>query len=165
MKDVTLQLVLAPGLPSWGISYFGAGGYSHVDLVLPDGSLLGARSDKVVFEGIRFNPGVQIRPPEYARWIKRTVMTLRVASSVADLFYEAAKGELCKPYDTTAIWGFAAGRNWREDDSWFCSELAAYCLEKSGALPCLLAPVNKITPGTLATVLSGAGARWKGFTF
>jgi uncharacterized protein YycO len=52
-----------------------------------------------------------------------------------------------KRYDWTAILGLATNRNWREDDSWFCSELVAYSFEQAG-IP-LLNPnvyVWRITP-------------------
>ena len=40
--------------------------------------------------------------------------------------------QLGKPYDFTAIFGILIDRNWREDDSWFCSELVAWACEKAG---------------------------------
>lgn len=153
---VRLQFVLGAGLSSRAISYFGAGGYSHVDIVLRDGWLLGARSDKIL--GIE--PGVRIRPQGYEKWKKRTVMTLDVSEKQEKDFLIFAHDQLRKPYDTTAIWGFATGRDWREEDSWFCSELAAAASEKAQILPELIAPTCKITPGTLATVYSALGASY-----
>ena len=67
--------------------------------------------------------------------------------------------QMGKPYDSTAIWGFAAGRNWRETDSWFCSELGAASIEAAKAVPALYSPANKITPSALALTLSALGAQ------
>lgn len=47
--------------------------------------------------------------------------------------YNWARGQVGKPYDWTAITGLALNRNWREDDSWFCSELVAAAFEAVGA--------------------------------
>lgn len=153
---VRLQFVLGSGLSSRAISYFGAGGYSHVDVVLRDGTLLGARSDEIL--GIV--PGVRIRPQGYEDWKKRTVMTLAVTEQQEKDFLDFVVLQIGKPYDSTAIWGFAAGRDWREKDSWFCSELAGAATESAGIVPTLIAPTCKITPGALATVYSAIGATW-----
>ncbi len=61
-----------------------------------------------------------------------------------------AHAQVGKPYDYTAIAGFLARRDWREDDSWFCSELQAAAFE-AGRRP-LLNPtisINRISPGLL----------------
>lgn len=149
------QFVLGSGISSQAIAWFSAGHFSHVDAVLPGGGyLLGARSDRV---GHR-PPGVEIRPPAYEKWKERVVMSLEVEPSRAKKFGEFLNAQLGKPYDKTAIWGFAAGRDWREDDSWFCSELQPAALEYSNILPALYAPVNKITPAGFAIILSAVGA-------
>ena len=58
-----------------------------------------------------------------------------------------ATTQLGKPYDFTALFGLALDRNWREDDSWFCSELVAAAFEAVGApLFNLSTPVYRITP-------------------
>ena len=151
---IRLQFVLGSGLPSKAIAWFSAGSFSHVDAVLSDGSLLGARSDSIA----GMHPGVQIRSPGYEHWAKRVVFTLPTGADVESRYIAFLRAQLGKAYDHTAIWGFAAGRDWREADSWFCSELLAAALEQSGALPVLYVPANKITPATLATVLSAVGA-------
>lgn len=42
---------------------------------------------------------------------------------------EAGLSQLGKRYD---IAGLALHRDWQEQDSWFCSELVAWCLEQGG---------------------------------
>jgi len=151
---IRLQFVLGMGLSSSAIAWFSAGHFSHVDAILPGGRLLGARSDRV---GHR-PPGVQIRPAGYEPWKERVVMTLSVTPNREKSFLGFLHTQIGKPYDSTAILGFAAGRNWRDPKDWFCSELQAAALEAAGVVPALYSPVNKITPAALATVMSAIGA-------
>lgn len=141
---ITLQFVAGAGLGAELIEWYSAGDYSHVDLVTPTGLL-----------GARMVGGVALRPFDYEAWHKRALAYVAAPPEVEGMFYHLADAQLGKPYDKTAIAGFAAGRDWRETDSWFCSELAAWCLEKSGAFAHdLIAPANKITPSALLLVLS-----------
>jgi hypothetical protein len=148
------QFVLGSGISSRSIAWFSAGHFSHVDAMMPGGYLLGARSDRV---GHR-PAGVQVRPPAYETWKERVVMSLEVEESRGRAFFAFLNAQLNKPYDKTAIWGFAAGRDWREADSWFCSELQAAAIEAANITPALYAPAAKITPAGLAVILSAIGA-------
>ena len=150
---IRFQFVLGYGWTSQAIAWFSAGVFSHVDAVLPSGKLLGARADKA--DGIS---GVAIREPFYEKWKARIVMSLVVKPEVEAEFYSFLDAQLGKPYDKTAILGFATGRDWRTDDSWFCSELGTAALEQSNACPVLYTPRNKVTPAALATVMSALGA-------
>lgn len=49
-----------------------------------------------------------------------------------------------KPYDLSAIACFALHRDWQEQDSWFCSELVAGCLEQGGTK--LFKDAYRVTP-------------------
>lgn len=151
---ITLQFVMGGGISSKAIAWFSSGVFSHVDCVLPNGTLLGARSDAVGGAP----PGVQIRPPGYETWKLRYKMSLKVDPRKEDNFYTFLHKQIGKPYDKTAIWGFASGRDWRENDSWFCSELQSAGLEDAGVLPMLYSPTNKITPAALALVMSAVGS-------
>lgn len=44
----------------------------------------------------------------------------------------AAASQIGKPYDWTALLAWLLRRDWQEDDSWFCSELVAWCFTKAG---------------------------------
>ncbi len=148
------QFVLGRGLSSQAIAWFSAGHFSHVDCVLPSGELLGARSDRIGHVAA----GVQIRPPFYERWKERVVIAVRgISYAQEQKFYQFLYAQLGKPYDSTAIWGFVSGRDWRAQDSWFCSELQTAALEAIEFLPLLYTPRNKVTPAALATVLSAVG--------
>ena len=151
---IALQFVLGMGLPSQAIAWFSAGKFSHVDCVLPDGRLLGARSDGPGHT----KPGVQIRPACYESWKQRVVLTLPATRDQEWNFYTFLWDQLGKPYDHTAIWGFVAGRDWRSAGAWFCSELMAAASEVACLCPMLYAPINKVMPAALALVYSALGA-------
>lgn len=158
MSEIRLQFVLGDGLSSRAIAWFGAGHFSHVDAVMPDGRLMGARSDWIGF----IPPGVEIRPSFYEPWKERVVMVLEVSHEQEAAFWRFGFAQLGKPYDHSAIWGFATGRDWREDDSWFCSECWTGALEVAHVFPDLYTPRNKVMPGTLAALYSAVGARAEG---
>lgn len=95
--------------------------WSHVDAVLPDGTLLGAR-----IEG-----GVQIRQPGYAKFTD--TMLVAIETPHAARIYDVLLTQVGKSYDWRAIAAFAFGnRDWRDDDSWFCSELQVWAVEQAG---------------------------------
>jgi hypothetical protein len=152
MAEIILQFSAQDDLGSKLIRAFSHGLYSHVDAVLPDGSLLGSRND--VINGIP--SGVQIRPANYAVFSAVKVVGLPTTPECAQAFYDAWRGEIGKPYDETAILGFVADRNWREDDSWFCAEGITAKLENPSRYFSfkLAAPANKITPADLLLALS-----------
>jgi hypothetical protein len=148
---IVLQFVASDGITSSLIEWFSHGRFSHVDAVMPDGRLLGSQGHAIG----AVPAGVQIRPANYETFAARQVVTLTATPEQEAAFWAFVKAQIGKPYDTTAIAGFVAGRNWREDDSWMCSELQSAALEAAGffAHP-LCAPTNRITPDDLELVLS-----------
>ena len=151
MPSIDLQFSRGSDLSSAAIEFYDHGAWSHVDAILPDGSLLGARID--IIGGLA--AGVQIRPPNYTKF----EATQKVSIPCTDEIHKAHIGFLLdqvgKPYDSTAIVAFVLDRNWREDDSWFCSELQAASGEKSGWIPHpLVTKTNKLTPNALLLVSS-----------
>ncbi len=153
MKKILLQFVCEKAISSQLIAWFSAGHFSHVDAVLDDGSLLGARSDRV---GGR-PAGVQIRPPNYINFSLRVVMAIPVSDLQNTAFYAFLHSQVGKPYDSEAILAFLFNRNWRETDSWICSELQAAGLEHAAVTPRLYLAANKITPVSLALAASAVG--------
>ena len=149
---VYLQFVAGTDIGAHLIQWFGAFGqpYSHVDTVLPDGRLLGARSDEVGGAPA----GVQIRDPGYVG--SNLVLRIDVASSdeQAKIYYDFVRSQIGKPYDEQAILAFVAGRNWQDPEAWFCSELVAAGLEYASIVLPLAAPTAKITPADLILILS-----------
>lgn len=50
-----------------------------------------------------------------------------------DAVLDAALSQVGKPYDWLGVAGIALrGRDWQEDDCWFCSELVAWAFSKAG---------------------------------
>ena len=151
MPMLTLQFAIEAGLSSRLIRWFSHGPYTHVDVVLPEQKLLGARSDCPV----NGKTGVQARPENYAKFVHVRRVKLSVTPSQEVLFYSFLKRQIGKPYDWRAILAFVFDRNWRNADAWYCSELVAAALEYAGVIPAYIyAPANKITPDDLLLILS-----------
>jgi len=147
---IRLQFVAERDLGSAAIGWFSAGHLSHVDAVLPDGRLFGARSDHA--GGVP--PGVWERPPGYARFARRVIATIPARPAAKIRWRCFLEEQRAKPYDRLAILAFAVNRDWREDDSWICSELQARALEYADIVPPLYLACNKITPVALALAVS-----------
>lgn len=58
----------------------------------------------------------------------------------------AARSQIGKPYDLTALFGLALRRDWQEPDSWFCSELVAWSFDKGGSPLFRPDALHRITP-------------------
>jgi uncharacterized protein YycO len=63
--------------------------------------------------------------------------------------YQAALEQVGKPYDLTALIGWLSGRDWQEQDSWFCSELVAYAFAKAGSPLFRDGTMSRVTPQNL----------------
>jgi hypothetical protein len=152
MPAIAYSFVQTPGPSSWMIETFERGVWSHVDCVMPDGSLLGARSDRAGGQP----PGVQVRPPDYEAWSKRDVVELDVTQAELNAWIFFLHAQIGKPYDTIDLLAdFAAGRDWRNPDAWWCSELGAAAAEASGWLPEKIGQtVNFITPRDLYIIVT-----------
>ncbi len=91
------------------------GEYSHVDIVLPEGTLLGARA----------NGGVKIRNFNYAKFTAKSVVQVYVPDYDAAMNF--AMSQIGKPYNYGAIADMIFGRDRGYDSenqpSWFCDEL------------------------------------------
>lgn len=137
------------------IALGGAGVFSHVDIVLDDEQLLGARSDVI---GGKL-PGVQIRPANYAVWSHQVVIAVPCTLEQKQRALDFARAQLGKPYDKLAIIGFLVGRNWRDEDAWFCSELGGRVGEIGGFFAEMYSPANKVAPVALSLVASSQVGR------
>lgn len=146
---LTFQCVKGRGFSSGEIAWFGGGIFSHVDCVLPDGRLLGARSDKIAGPA-----GVQIRPAGYEDWKTRVQFSIQTNAHQEKRFYDFLNLQVGKPYDPLAIWGFVFGRAWRDTDAWICSELQCAALEEAKIVKPLYLASNRITPNAFALLLS-----------
>jgi hypothetical protein len=143
--SIVLQFAGSNDVESDLIKIFSRGWCSHVDAVMADGTLLGAR----------LSGGVAIRPASYASWPRVQRVHLDTTPEIADAFYAALVSQVGKPYDVTAIAAFALGRSWQSPDKWFCSELQAWALTNAGFFRHPLAATDStITPRDLLLVVS-----------
>lgn len=133
---ITWQFSTDNDIGSFLIRFGTRSDWSHVDAVLPDGSLLGALPQD----------GVQIRPPNYAPLTAS--LTVSLDTDCETQFYEILKSQIGKPYDWRAVVSFAFGdRDWQEADSWFCSELQVWAIMQCGFFKApLLIPTDRISP-------------------
>src|SRR6476660_9668360 len=113
MSSIRLQFATENNIASWTLHWFDHTWCSHVDAVMPEGGLLGAK----------YCGGVCIRPNE--GFTKTLMVELPTTQEICEDFYQFCRSQLGKPYDVLAITAFAFGREWRDNSDWFCSELIA----------------------------------------
>ena len=154
--------LLPPFFPNWAsviIRRMSHSPFSHVDLVLPNGTLLGA-SDSPKAKVIAGNPrGVAIRPSNYEDYGRKRIMIIK--TPLAEMIITAAMSQLNKPFDHDALYSFLSDaepgeRDWRAADSWFCSELVVWAMEMSGFwFPAsgTVWPKNRISPSDIFMVM------------
>jgi hypothetical protein len=148
---IRVQFSARSDLGSLAIKTFERGVWSHVDAIMPDGNLLGARSDVVGEKPA----GVQIRPPNYVAFDKVQAYGLPCSATQEIAFYTFLRGQVGKPYDEKAIVAFGLGRDWHNPDEWFCSELITAAVEASGFFPFPISEgFNFITPRDCELLIS-----------
>ena len=146
-----------PNWASWAIRHMSHSPFSHCDIRLKDGSLLGA-SDSPKAPVISGNPGgVAIRPADYEDFGARFLMTIETPK--ADSIRALAISQVGKPFDNTALKGFLSDalpgkRNWHATESWFCSELVCWSFEEADYWenPPPVWPKNRISPSDLLMI-------------
>ena len=147
-----LQFVLGSGLSSRLIAWYGQGygGWSHVDAILSDGSLLGARSDKVGGQPA----GVHVRPPGYERWVRTQVVDIPSTPTEDFLWERWLRTQIGAPYDQQAIISFALGRRSHGEGRWICSALQTGALYQVRKLHGLPVPDSQVTPDALFLIVT-----------
>jgi len=155
MKEITFQLVKGKGFSSRVIEYFGAGFYSHIDVLTPGGLLRGARSDTIL--GVP--PGYMDRPYNYEKWDAQTQYTVVVTDAQYTAYWAYSDKQLGKPYDKRGLIStFVLGQSWRDDGQWWCSEEVAMNLEQAKIVQ-IPPEVTAVEPGDCAFLFAGLGAR------
>lgn len=159
MTEIAIQFVLGADWSSRFIAWYGQGygGYSHVDAVLADGSLIGARSDRI--GGV--SPGVQHRPANYARWKRRTLVTFPHTEGAYPGWVSWLDRQIGAGYDKGDILGFILGVSLMQEGHWICSALQDAALEQKQLLPPTPIPPQQITPNSLYLMCIAAGATSK----
>ena len=121
---------------------------SHVDVVMPNGALLGARPN---WEA---NGGVQVRLPGYHDFTRSIAVELPCDAAVVNAFYAFCQEQIGKPYDWRADVMWFSSRDWSKPNSWMCSELIAAGLVASGYFERLYVTASRISPADLLLMLS-----------
>lgn len=62
---------------------------------------------------------------------------------------KAARSQVGKPYDLTALFGLLMHRDWQEEDRWFCSELVAWAFAQGGSPLFRSEALHRVTPQLL----------------
>jgi hypothetical protein len=155
METFRFQFVRGDDLASDLIAFGGAGQFSHVDIMLDDGRLLGARSDTVGGAP----PGVQVRTPDYAKWTKQVIIEVPCTMGQKLAAFAFADSKVGESYDKVAILAFALGTDWHNAHAEICSEFGAQVGQAGGFWAELYSPANKITPVELSIVASSVKGR------
>jgi hypothetical protein len=159
---VRLSFVRGYGFSSGWISRL-TGFWTHVDCVFDDGTLWGARSDRVGDKPA----GVQGRRADYEEWEHRLVFAIPCTTLQAQSYQAFYKSQEGKPYDWLAIVNnFGFGYDYRTPDHWFCSDIATVSGESSDlwGIPDrdgkreLAVSSHGTSPGMLAMLVSGLPA-------
>lgn len=134
-----LRFVEGGALDSKIIRYTTRCRWSHVEAISGDGTF-----------GSMLNGGVRWRDEgkDYPNMVDGETVEILATPPAESAFWAFLLNQEGKPYDWRAILGFGLGeRDWRQDDSWFCSELIARALEVCGIIDLPVdVPVWRITP-------------------
>jgi len=132
MAEIKLQFCAFDSTVAKIIEWGTQGDVGHVDIVLPDGSLLGAQHEA----GLGGKPsGVQIRPANYGDscgMLNRQRVRMATTERCAAAALAWALSMVGSPYDTRAIEGIACGEDWSSEGHFICSGLATGMLCQPG---------------------------------
>lgn len=136
MSTIRLLFCTNPRNPlSWAIRACTWSRWSHVAVIDGDDVI-----ESVALHGVVRTPLVE-RQRLDPRW---QIVELPCAEPQAVL--AAARSQVGKPYDYTAVIGLWLHRVWKDADSWFCSELVAWSFATAG-LPLFRADaMQRVTP-------------------
>lgn len=107
--------------------------WSHVDIILPDGGLIGAAAPHGVIE---MTSELRVAMASHA-----AVMDVPCRTVFSWLL-----SQLGTPYDWLGVAGLGMHRDWQEDDKWFCSEFVARAMKEGGFEPFQPGVMQRITP-------------------
>ena len=160
MSALVLQFCRFDSLVGRLVDFGTHGTVGHVDIVLPDGSLLGAQHEP----GLGRRPsGVQVRPANYGDtcgMAGRVWVSLETTDECALSSMVWARAQIGAEYDTRAIEGIALDEDWSTPGKLICSGLAAGFLTQP-SVPFIGYPLAKnwriITPEELLLICSAFG--------
>lgn len=108
--------------------------WSHVALVDGDEAI------EAIWPAVRVAPLAEVIAAHSAHVI--VDLPCRLPSDVI----RAARSQVGKPYDLSALFGLLMHRDWQEPDSWFCSELVAWAFAQAGSPLFRADALHRITP-------------------
>lgn len=120
---------------SWVIRAVTWSEWSHVEIVLPDGRLLGAAAPH----------GVQFYSMEERMAVATKAAIMHFPGDV-EAAMTWAQSQIGKPYDWTGVIGLGLHRDWEEDDKWWCSEFAGKFLKEGGFDPYRSEVMRRLVP-------------------
>jgi hypothetical protein len=146
MKTITFQFVRGEEFVSHLIEWKGDSEVSHVNVVTPDGKLLGSLMDG----------GVQARPADYAKFALQILVSIPVTDEQYDAFWKDAYSTVGEKYDKAGIIGIALGRNIHAQGQNFCSEWGTRRVNRDSPANVLwiAKDPSKIDPETLRLLLT-----------
>jgi hypothetical protein len=156
MPEIVLRFVEGGGWDSEIIRYSSRCQWSHVE----EYDTLRERTfGAMLVGGVKYR---ELTDVQYKRAVGSETFKIKLSDNECAKYSGFMQEQDGKPYDWRAIASFAMGqrvwraRDWREDDSWFCSELIARALEVAGVIrfPAGIA-ASFITPRDLWLLVAG----------
>lgn len=145
MAQVKLRFVTTGSMLSAAIRFAEDFSFSHVEAVMPDGTLLGAHA----------GGGVLARPADYDKneWTKQSFWSYAVDDGAAAKWESYLRERIGRPYDYQAILGFVMRNSLHDKMHIICSALQTMALRTYGAsvfpFP-LIVPAHETSPRDLA---------------
>lgn len=158
MPEIVIRYLYGGTLNAWMIAKRTRSWCSHTEAVMPN--MDGKFTFGAMLDGVKMR---SIWDPCYRNATRIEEWHVPCTQAQHDYFWKFLHAQEGKPYDKTAIGGFIlfdTDRAWREDDSWFCSELMV-AAEENAKLVSFAGEVHvdRIDPGEsylLTTSLPGA---------
>lgn len=94
-------------------------------------------------------PRVRVAPLQAVLAAHSAHAFVDLPAEVGQRVIQAARSQVGKPYDWTALIGIVLRRDWQEGGSWFCSELAAWAMARGGAPLFRSDTLHRVTPQQL----------------
>ncbi len=133
---IRLRFTRDAGFTPWVIRSYTWCDWDHVEVALPDGRYLGARPAG----------GVMVRANNYKGPLAQAFGDILANDTETKQIMDFLYAQCGKPYDWTAILGIASHRDWRQSDSWICSELIAAAVESTSVRLFNGANANRFSP-------------------
>lgn len=169
MAEILIQYSSSTAFASGVIRRLTHSPFSHVDFILTEEMVAFHNGNPQVVSGLLGVSG----PGEYSSWhdaggvlirpvnpwpynAPPKIARLQCSEAVRNLAIDYALSQLGKPFDNGALWRFLDDqgqhkyerRDWRDPETWFCSELVVRACEVGGLFPYPLAVMkDRVSPG------------------